>query len=146
MAVDILIVEEITERVVIVEQGEQGVPGDSGTSTITLTAGEAVGGRRMVVINGSGEAVYADQSITDHANRVLGMTTQAASLGAPVTIQSSGEFTEPTWTWALDNPIFLGANGQLTQTVPATGVTLQVATPISATTIIIGIKMPYIRT
>lgn len=142
---EIYVIEEVVETIEIIERGEQGPPGSGGSTALTMTAGAALSGRRMVVTNSSGHAIYADQTMIDHAHRVLGITTGAAALGAAVIVQTSGEFTESTWNWNIDHPIFLGINGQLTQTVPATGVLLQVAAPMSTTTILIGTKMPYIH-
>lgn len=115
------------------DTGERGPAGD--TPILTGIAGMPLGGHRAIVFNTDGTFIYADQSIPDHAERVLGITTGAAEAGAEVTIQTGGELTEPSWTWVLDQPIYLGTNGLLTQAVPTTGFIQQLAIPLSATSI-----------
>jgi hypothetical protein len=139
----------IVERQVIFggEQGPSGPPGPPGpTGGIALQyqAGEALGGHRMVVLDDTGKAVYADNMVFSHANKVLGMTTGAASMGDTATIQTGGEMTEPSWSWVLDTPIWLSSSGMLTQVAPIAGFSLIVAFPITATKIFINLREPII--
>ena len=126
--------------------GEDGAPGVAGGVVVTCTAGEALGGHRVVVLNAAAEAVYASNVVPEHLHKVLGMTTGAVILGAEVTVQTGGEMTEPTWAWVLDAPIFLGENGLLTQTEPTTGFSLVVAFPVTATKIFIKLREPLALT
>lgn len=133
---------------VVVQVGAQGVPGPpggDGSTDIQKIAGEALGGHRAVVLNGSGQAIYADRSTPSHAHKMLGITTGAASSGASVTIRTRGEITEGSWAWTLDLPIFLGTSGQLTQTAPASGFVARIGFPINATTIYIDIHQTIVR-
>jgi hypothetical protein len=142
-------VVELVERQVIFggEQGPSGPPGPPGpTGGIALQyqAGEALGGHRMVVLDDTGKAVYADNTVLSHANKVLGMTTGAASMGDTATIQTGGEMTEPSWSWVLDTPIWLSSAGMLTQVAPVTGFSQVVAFPITATKVFINLREPII--
>lgn len=123
-------------------QGIQGVTGPAGAVTQTLVAGDVLGGHRWVVPDATGAVIYADQTTPTHANKVLGMTLGAALLGADIQIQSSGEHIEPSWTWTLDLPVFLGSNGLMTQTPPTTGFSQIVGFPITATKLMIGLREP----
>lgn len=114
-------------------------------STTTATAGEDLGGHRMVVIT-SGLAVYASNTTTTHTNKVLGMTTGAVLNGAAATIQTHGEITEPSWAWALDQPVFLSTTGLITQTPPVTGFSQIIGFPTSATSLFIKLREPLILT
>jgi hypothetical protein len=139
----------IVERQVIFggEQGPSGPvgpPGPTGGIALQYQAGEALGGHRMVVLDDTGKAVYADNTVLSHANKVLGMTTGAASMGGIATIQTGGEMTEPSWSWVLDTPIWLSSSGMLTQVAPVTGFSLIVAFPITATKIFINLREPII--
>lgn len=157
------ILEIITEQVLVFENGEQvlvldgddiealdvaeqgppgpqGIPGPTGGTALQYPAGMALGGHRMIVLDDTGLAIYADNSIPAHAGKVLGMTTGAANPGELATIQTGGELTEPSWSWLLNQPIYLGANGLLTQTPPVTGFSLIVGFPITATKAYISIK------
>lgn len=115
------------------------------SNTLSVTAGENLSGRKGVSISNAAEAVYADKDTSNQQQRVIGITTGAASIGAPATIQTSGLMTEVSWSWNLLLPIFLGTSGALTQTVPSTGAIIQLATPISATSIQIDIKLPLVK-
>jgi hypothetical protein len=126
--------------------GPQGPPGESVEtgSTITCTTAIAMSGHRFVVLDDD-SAVYANCTTSDHAHRVVGMTTGASNAGS-VSIQTSGEHEEPTWSWTLGIPIFLSTTGLMTQTPPASGFLLIVGFPISATKIYIKIHQPIILT
>ncbi|WP_051331767.1 hypothetical protein [Methylocaldum szegediense] len=125
--------------------GVQGPPGPAGGSALQYTAGEALGGHRMVVLNAQQKAIYADSSDPTHVDKVLGLTLGAAAQDALVTVQNSGEISEPSWNWALNQPVFLGTQGQLTQTPPATGFVLMVGFPTSSNTLFLDIKQAILR-
>jgi hypothetical protein len=96
------------------QQGPQGVPGTQ--ATIQKTAAVAVGGHRAVILNSSDQVDYADVSVLAHRDVLFGITLGAVSVGALADVQVSGEITEPSWSWAPQQPIFLGLTGLLTQT------------------------------
>jgi hypothetical protein len=140
-------VVEFVDRQVIFggEQGPSGPPGPPGPTggeALQYQAGEALGGHRMVVLNDTGKAIYADNTVLSHANKVLGMTTGAVSMGDTATIQTGGEMTEPSWSWVLDTPIWLSSSGMLTQVAPVTGFSLIVAFPITAIKVFINLHEP----
>lgn len=151
-------VEIITEQVLVLEDGcieiiavaeqgppgPQGVPGPTGGSALQYIAAEALGGHRVVVLNDFERAIYATNLDSMHAVKVLGITLGAADFGDLVTVQTGGEITEPSWSWTLGQPIYLGDNGQLTQAYPAAGFALIVAFPISATKIMLRIREPIV--
>ena len=114
-----------------------GPPGPSGSAgvTATRTAGEALGGHRAVAIRTDGKAWYV--SPTDALVSVFGLTTGAASLGADVAIQSAGEMIEPSWNWT-QGPVYLGASGTLTQTVPVAGAIVEIGIAGGPTSITIN--------
>jgi hypothetical protein len=124
--------------------GPIGPRGLAGGSAITVTAGQDVGGHRAVVLNASDQALYADQTNPHHVNRLVGVTTGAASAGGSVSIVSHGNMVEPTWNWTVDSPVFLGANGLLTQTPPISGFLQIVGMAVSPTTLFVTIRDPII--
>lgn len=153
------ILEILTEQVLAVDKGEiaildvaeqgppgpqgpQGVPGAAGGTVLQYPAGEALGGHRIVILNDAEQAIYADNTIASHASKVLGMTTGGANAGDTATIQTGGEITEPSWNWAINQPIYLGTNGLLTQTQPATGFSLIAGFPIASDKIFIKLREP----
>lgn len=123
--------------------GAQGPPGTGGTSSdLSIVSAIALGGHRIVVPDSNGKAIYADNTISSHANKVLGMTTGAVVEGGTATVRVEGEITEISWTWTLDTPVWLSTNGLMTQTPPTTGFSLIIGFPISATKLFIDLREP----
>lgn len=112
----------------------------AGAGIVTFPAGAALGGHRIVILNANSEAIYASNLDPTHLHKVLGLTTGAVSIGSPATIRVSGEITESTWTWTLNQPIFLGIDGLITQTGPTTGFLVIIAFPITPTKVFIRIQ------
>lgn len=101
---------------------------------ISRTAGAALGGHRAVyVLLSDGKAYYANPDAT--ARFTIGITTGAASSGAPVSIQCDGVMVEPSWSWSGSEVVWLGANGTLTQTVPTSGTAFQIGVPTGPTSL-----------
>jgi hypothetical protein len=115
----------------------------AGSSTqegvVSITAGQALSGQRAVLASG----VYADNSSIATA-LAIGITTGAVSNGASATVKVSGSIIEPTWSWTLGLPVYLGTGGLLTQTVPTTGVVLEIGKPVTSTQLFINIQQPVI--
>lgn len=125
-------------------EGPQGPIGPAGGSALTVTAGMALGGHRLVVLNGAGVAIYADRTEPTHVGKVLGMTLGAIADGDSGDVLRAGEVVEPSWNWTLDAPVFLGTSGQLTQTPPLTGFSLIVGFPVSTTKLFVSLREPLI--
>lgn len=124
--------------------GAQGIPGPAGVSYLTYVASGALGGHRVVRTAFTGGVRYADNTSVLGAFAIVGITLGAAANGASVNVASSGEIVEPSWAWAEALPIFLSANGGLTQTPPTTGFQLVVGVATSPTSMLVGIKTPII--
>lgn len=126
-------------------RGAKGDKGEPGGTLIERPAAINLSGHRMVMLDGQGGATYASNTEQTHANRIVGMTTHAAVAGAPVALAIYGEITEPSWSWDADKPVYLGADGFLTQAPPAfpdAKFSVVVGFPISATTLFINIGIP----
>jgi hypothetical protein len=105
---------------------------------LSLNAGEALSALRAVTSDANGDAVYASNDTLANA-QVIGITETAASSAASVAIRTSGLMTDPSWSWSKGT-IYLGTNGQLTQTAPSGGAfVVHVARALTATTIQIDI-------
>ena len=119
--------------------------GLTSTAGITETAGENLSGHQAVILDAS-DAFRADASDVTHLGRVIGLTVTSASIGASVTIATSGRVPEPSWSWTPDFPIYVAMSGALTQTPPTylSGVRwLQViGFAVDATTMFVDINPP----
>lgn len=87
------------------------------TNQITLkaTAGEAIGGHRPVYVDENKQARTAKASDINSRN-VLGITARSWNAGDEITIVALGPVTESGWIWTPNQPVFVGLNGELTQT------------------------------
>ena len=120
--------------------GAQGATGPSGSANqTTYTAQTALSGHKTVFLNSSGFVEYADCNTITHAGRVIGITLNG---GTSLTVQNAGTHTEPTWTWDVNLPIFLGTNGSLSQTPPSSGFVQYLGFPTDSTTMYIEIFPP----
>jgi len=93
---DVLVVLTLDEPNVIATPAEQGPPGPqgpvgpAGSVYMTYTAGITLSGHKAVQIDGTGAAVYVDSGTVADAGRVLGITINAALLGAAAAIVTAG--------------------------------------------------------
>jgi hypothetical protein len=110
-----------------------------GNTTLLVTAATDISGHTCVTADASGLVVPAS---TANKSPVLGVTAGSAVHGAYVTIITSGIFTEPSWNWVADNPLFVGDGGVLTQTPPSTGYMHVVGYATSPTTMVVNIQQP----
>jgi hypothetical protein len=117
-------------------QGPPGPPGVSGGGMVQLVTSTALSGHRLVVPRDDGKAEYADCATAAHISRPVWLTTGAWDSGVTATLVAQGIVTEPTWSWTPGQPIWLGLNGVLTQTIPGGALFIRrVAEVIDATTI-----------
>jgi hypothetical protein len=147
-------VELLQETVVsqeLLEVGTQGPPGPrgpigpSGGNAVTAVAAVALGGHRIVLLNADGEADYARADEITHASIVLGMTSHAAVEGADVDVLRIGELEEVSWSWTLNQPVYLGLDGLPVQSLPYNATfSLVIGFPITPTRLFISIREPII--
>lgn len=139
------VAELFADAITVVEATTQGPPGPAGNALITGTAGQALGGHRMVTTNASNQIIYASNATPAHAGRVIGMTTGAASNGAEATIQTSGAITESGWAWTPGSLLWLTTDGQISSTPPATGWVQAIGYAQTATTIFLHLQQAISR-
>lgn len=143
----VVLEERYTHVVSVGEQGPagaQGPIGPTGGSGLTVTAGAALGGHRVVHLDSAEKAQYASNAVAEHALITLGMTIGAATLNAPVDVLRSGDITEPSWNWTLGQPVYLADNGLITQTPPGAPALFQriIGFPMTATKLYLSFRDP----
>lgn len=105
---------------------------------LTLTAGENLSALRAVTTNSSGQAVYASNATLADA-QVVGITLGAASSTQQVGVKTFGPMSDASWNWTK-GAVYLGTNGQLTQTAPSGGaVIVQVGRALTATQLFVDV-------
>lgn len=127
----------------VITLGIQGPPGAS--AALTVVAAQALGGHKAVIANGDGSVSYADAATAAHIGHVVGVTLGAASASAPIDVRDEGRIDEPSWNWNPALPLYLGLNGQLTQTLPNTAAFLQIIGVVLApTSIVVQLSDPVL--
>lgn len=113
--------------------------------TVSRTTSGALSGHRLVVPMDNGQVEYADATVLDHHEKPVWLTTGAWGPGVNANLLAIGEVEEPSWTWSPDSPIWLGANGALTQTIPLGAMFIRkVAEVISPTAIYFAPQQPIV--
>lgn len=125
------------DKVVAVNLPQQG-PAGPPAPPITLTAGQDLSAERVVAVNASALAVYADPANPDHATAVVGITTAAALSGQAVRVATFGALEANYWSWTPGAALYLVAGGHLGETPdPGAAFVLEVAQAVSPTKVLI---------
>lgn len=113
-------------NVTMLGSGPPGPAGPAGGSTIIYEAGENLSAGRVVVVDGL-QAWYFQNTDDTHIGRAFGITTTSAIAGNNVTIQVSGLVSDAAFGFTADTPLWVGADGEVFNTQPVTGVIIQKA-------------------
>lgn len=141
---------ELPAPVVIVQAFTAGGPsegggGGGGTGSaldiISCTAGEALGGQRVVYASGANDVSHASSSNVAHIGKIVGITVGAVVNGAVASVRNAGEMIDVSFAF-VPGPVYFNATGVLTQTQPVVGFIQQVAVAVSATKIVVGLGLP----
>lgn len=106
--------------------GPPGPAGPAGGSTIIYAAGQNLSTGRVVIIDDL-EAWYFQNTNSAHVGRAIGITTTSATTGNNVTIQVSGVVQDAAFGFTADKTVWVGADGEIFDTQPITGVIIQKA-------------------
>lgn len=107
--------------------------------------GENLMAPRIVKEDADGKIYYASHTDVAAMDATLGLTLQAGILGAAVGVLFYGEYKFNGWNWIPKKPIFLGTNGQITQTPPTTGFLLRLGFASESDEIVLRIDRPILR-
>lgn len=126
-------------------ENDDGVDGDPflDIADTVLVADGALSALRVVVAE-DGAARYPDIDDTTDALRAIGITVNAADDAADVRVRTDGELVDASWAWT-PGVVWCGADGVLTQSIPATGWLLEVGRVAAPDRIVIDLQTPYIR-
>lgn len=117
--------------------------GHDGASSFRVLINAPIGGQRVVYIDHNGDVQYASNDLVMSMNTVFGMTTEAAVAGSTINILKIGFVEEPSWSFTLGQPVFLGMNGTITQTPPTnTAFSLIVGFPVTPTKLFVSFREP----
>lgn len=144
---DSVLVDEVeaVSVVAVAEQGPrgpQGVPGPAGGATTVTVGATPLSGHSAVAADAAGLLIKADCTNPAHRGAVLGLLANAYSPGDQAVVQTAFTLEHAGWTWT-PGPVFVGAVGQLTQTLPVGAVFSQVvAHALSPTLVLVDVQPP----
>jgi hypothetical protein len=138
--------DDCPEKVVVVNDGKRGPPGLSNLFFFIRRAEANLGGHRAVVSNEDGTVNYADNTNLDHLGKVLGITTSAVLAGEEVKIIRGGLIEFEGWSWDTDLPVYLAANGLLTQNPASVGFSQILGFAESPTGLFVNLREPILLT
>ena len=95
-----------------------------------------------IISNLNGQYGYADPLDPIAAWSIVGLSLQSVDSGGLFVPVNNRAVTDPSWNWVRGSPVFLGAEGTLTQTPASTGNLVVVARVFSPQTIFIHIEDP----
>ena len=122
--------------------GPQGIPGPTGGATTVTVGVSAISGHAAVALDATGELIYADCTNPAHIGAVLGVTENAYAAGADAEVKTAFTLTHAGWAFA-PGPVYVGAAGALTQSLPPGAVFAQViGTALSSTVLHINPQPP----
>lgn len=98
----------------------------AGANLEVYPAGENLSSGRVVIIDGL-EAWYFQNTDATHAGRAYGVTKTSGTTGEDVTIQVQGVISDAAFNFTADRIVWVGADGEIFDTQPVTGILIQKA-------------------
>lgn len=113
----------------------------SGGTGVSRTSGEQISPLK-VVFELNGQVFLTDPTLEAEVELILGLTiTGVSEANELVVVQVDGTVDDGSWSWSV-GPVYLAANGTLTQTVPTSGWLVQVGSAPSAQRINLNFTEP----
>ncbi|MBW4692205.1 MAG: hypothetical protein KME27_10610 [Lyngbya sp. HA4199-MV5] len=100
---------------------------------------------RLVALH-NGQLVYADATDITQTEGAIGLTLNAVAAGGKPQFATSGLMQDTGWSWTVDQPVFVGSVGNLTQNplIVAPGYYQEVGVAVSATQLLLGLEEAYL--
>ena len=102
------------------------LPPGSSANLEVYPAGQNLSSGRVVIIDGL-EAWYFQNTDATHTGRAYGVTKTSALVGNDVTIQVQGVIQDAAFGFTADRIVWVGADGEIFDVQPVTGVLIQKA-------------------
>lgn len=107
----------------------------------TKTCAENISALRLVNATDDTSIELADPSAYT-TGIVLGVALQAGLLGEDIEVLLFGKLEDVSFTFTLNEPLFLTANGVITSTPPTTGFSVNIGHSLGSGAIFVNIKEP----
>ena len=112
---------------------------------ITATAATAIGTFRAVAFRPDDQVELADHDTPAHLSRLAGITLNAVSAGTPSRICVEGTLSHSGWQWTPGAPVFVGRNGELTQSPPTSGFLQHLGFALGRDSLLVQVERPIRR-
>jgi hypothetical protein len=104
-------------------------------------AGQIIPGHTVVVMDASGTMMIADPQNPIHASTIIGITDASAVVGEQVSVMTNGDLiTHSGWMFIPGYPVYVGANGTVSQTGVSTIFSKVVGMAVSPTSVVVSIQ------
>ena len=135
---------EVLEAAAQGPRGPQGIPGPGGGETTITVGAQALSGHSAVAVDAAGLLIKADCTVLAQRGAVVGLLADAYAPGDQAVVQPGFTLEHAGWTWT-PGPVFVGAAGQLTQSLPPGAVFSQVvAHALAPTVLLVDIQPPIV--
>lgn len=125
-------------------QRGQGIGAPAATPYV---AAGTVGAFAAVGPDAAGQLVTCSCDTLSDALRVQGVSLASAVAGGGVNVRTAGLVENPAWTFTPNQPVFVGLNGALTQSLPVSAVFSRVVgLAVGATRLLVNLQPPVILT
>lgn len=111
---------------VVLTKGLPGPAGGAASETVDMVAGQNMSSGRVVIVDG-GKAWYFQNTDAAHHGRAYGITKTSATTNGTVAVAISGIVEDSAFGFAADTVLWVGADGEIFNTQPVTGVIFQKA-------------------
>jgi len=118
--------------------------GGSNGNLEVANAGQILSALKCVYASSPNTVQYANNNIDFTSASVFGITIVAAQLNESTQVQTYGVLRDSSFNWPSGAQLYLGTNGQITDTAPTSGFRTLVATSQGAGAIFINIQEPII--
>ena len=114
--------------------------GGAGQLILDKIAGETISALKLVISDGNNEVIVADPNGAFEGAQVLGIALNSANVGEEVRVLTQGALQDSSFAFSINSQLYLGTNGFVTDTPPATGHRVLVAKAIETDEIYLEIE------
>jgi hypothetical protein len=112
---------------------------------LRYAAGGTIAAYTAVGPNAAGQLITCSADTLSDALRVQGVSLGAGVSGGGVNVKAAGLVENAAWAFTPDQPVFVGLNGALTQSLPVSAVFSRVVgVAVGATRLLVNLQPPII--
>jgi len=134
-----VIIKKNTHQVVV-KGSILSVSGAADSSRKAGTLGDTVSAFRMVRLEPDGMLYQTGNIDITEMSKIVGMALNSGTAGSAIQYLSFGEYENAIFTFAPGAPLFLGANGELTNTYNGIGKFMDLGRSITDTKLMLNIN------